>query len=96
MTFRVRIRASARDDIREAFDWYEQQSAGLGEQFVAELDHVFERLTSDPRIYQVVYKEVRRALTRRFPYGIYYLIDDNRVNILRVLHLARDPRKVRR
>ncbi|HLJ73174.1 MAG TPA: type II toxin-antitoxin system RelE/ParE family toxin [Thermoanaerobaculia bacterium] len=96
MTFRVRIRASARDDIREAFDWYDHQSAGLGDRFVGELDHVFERLTTDPRIYQVVHKEVRRALTRRFPYGIYYLIDDDRVNILRVLHLARDPMEFRR
>ena len=96
MTFRVRIRASARDDIRDAFDWYEDQSPGLGNEFVTELDRVISKLTTDPRIYQTVNKEVRRALARRFPYGIYYLVDEDRVNVLRVLHLARDPRKIRR
>jgi len=96
MTFRVRIRASARDDIRDAFDWYEDQSPGLGNEFVTELDRVISKLTTDPRIYQTVHKEVRRALARRFPYGIYYLVDEDRVNVLRVLHLARDPRKIRR
>jgi len=96
MTFRVRIHAGARDDIREAFDWYEDQSPGLGDQFVTELDRVMSRLSTDPRIYQTVNKEVRRALTRRFPYGIYYLVDEDRVNVLRVLHLARNPREIRR
>ena len=96
MTFRVRIRASARDDILEAFDWYEDQLPGLGDQFVVELDRVISRLSTDPRIYQSVHKEVRRALTRRFPYGIYYLVDQDRVNVLRVLHLARNPRAIRR
>jgi len=96
MTFRVRIRASAADDIREAFEWYEDQSPGLGAQFVTELDRVISRLSTDPRIYQSVYKEVRRGLTRRFPYGIYYLVDEDLVAVLRVLHLARDPREIRR
>ncbi len=70
MKFRVRIRSRARDDIREARDWYEQQSAGLGEEFGLELARVFTRLETEPRLYQVVHKQIRRALTRRFPYAI--------------------------
>jgi hypothetical protein len=41
MSFRVRIRSRALDDIRDARDWYEYQSLGLGEEFGLELDRVF-------------------------------------------------------
>jgi plasmid stabilization system protein ParE len=44
MTFRVRVRSPARDDIRDARDWYERQSSGLGEEFGHELDQVLVRI----------------------------------------------------
>lgn len=96
MTFRVRIRSRARDDMRDAHDWYEQQSPRLGDDFVRELDNVFARLETDPLIYQIVHRHIRRGLTRRFPYAIYYLVEGDRVSVLRVLHAARDPREFRR
>jgi plasmid stabilization system protein ParE len=42
-------------------------------------------------MYQVVHEQIRRALTRRFPYAIYFVIDEDRVSVLRILHQARDP-----
>jgi putative addiction module component (TIGR02574 family) len=35
MTFSLRVRARARDDIRGARDWYEKQSVGLGDRFLS-------------------------------------------------------------
>jgi plasmid stabilization system protein ParE len=96
MTFRVRIRARARDDIRDARDWYEQQSIGLGEEFGQELERVFARLATDPQLYQVIYKHIHRALTRRFPYAVYFVIDDDRVNVLRIFHQTRNPGTIAR
>jgi len=96
MTFHVRMRSRAREDIRDARDWYERQSPGLGDEFGRELAKVFARLETEPLIYQAVHREIRRALTRRFPYAVYYLVDKDRVNVFRVLHAARDPREIRR
>jgi len=36
-------------------------------------------------------KEIRRMLIRRFPYGIFYVVKDDAVVVLAVLHGRRDP-----
>jgi len=92
MKFRLRIRAAARDDLRDARDWYRMQSADLAERFAHEIGAVFSSVEERPLIYAKVYKDVRRAMTRRFPYGIYFVVEGDRISVLRVLHQARDPR----
>lgn len=46
-----------------------------------------------PLIYAVIYRNIRRATTRRFPYAIYFIVDNDRISVLRILHQARDPRE---
>ena len=54
------------------------------------------RIAEQSLLYQQVHREVRRALTRRFPYAVYFIVEGDRISILRVLHQARDPDEVRR
>lgn len=93
MSFRVTIRSRARDDIRAARDWYEEKSPGLAIRFAAEVDEVIIAIEEQPLIYAKIYLDVRRAMTHRFPYAIYFIVDGQRVAVLRVLHQARDPRE---
>lgn len=93
MTFRVTIRSRARDDIRAARDWYEEKSAGLGNRFGDEVDAVMLAIGDQPMIHAKIYHDIRRAMTRRFPYAIYFIVEGDRVAVLRVLHQARDPRE---
>jgi plasmid stabilization system protein ParE len=41
--------------------------------------------------HQVVYREVRRSIPRRFPYGVFYRIEQADVLVFAVVHLHRDP-----
>jgi plasmid stabilization system protein ParE len=95
MKFKVKIRERAEEDIREARDWYEQIAAGLGSRFGDELDAVIVSLGADALIYAPIYEDVRRAMTRRFPYAVYFVVEKDRVSVFRVLHQARDPREWR-
>jgi hypothetical protein len=45
-----------------------------------------------PLVYQIVEGDVRRPLTRRFPYGVFFPTEPRRIVVLAVLHTARDPR----
>ena len=38
------------------------------------------------------HKEIRAALTDRFPYGIYYFVEDAKIIVLAVFHLGRSPK----
>ncbi len=87
------VRSEAATDIEEAYIWYERRRRGLGADFLLCLEEVFGRLLRDPGLYPVVYRDVRRALVRRFPYGVFYLVEESRVVVLAVFHSSRDPKE---
>ena len=91
MKYELRLRRAARQDIQAARAWYERQVAGLGARFGDELSAALSSVQAQPLIYQVIHGAVRRAMTRRFPYAIYFIVDGYRIFVLRVLHQARDP-----
>ncbi len=82
---------AVRDEVDDAYRWYEQRRAGLGDDFLAAIEEVFQRLRATPEVHQVIYRDARRALPRRFPYSIIYRIHADRVEVLAVHHSRRDP-----
>jgi toxin ParE1/3/4 len=66
------IRPEAEADLVNARDWYERQREGLGAAFLLCVEEVLERIGRTPEIYTAVYHDIRRALTHRFPYAVYY------------------------
>ena len=91
MTFEVRIRPEAEQDLTEAALWYEQQQRGLGQDFLDEALAVFMRLEETPLGCELVHRSVRRALLRRFPFAVFSSFEED-VVILGVLHGSRHPR----
>ncbi|WP_437791344.1 type II toxin-antitoxin system RelE/ParE family toxin [Sorangium sp. So ce693] len=92
---RLIVRPSAELDIREAAEWYEDEEAGLGGQFVDELRHIVSRIRELPSQFPDVGRGTRRALLKRFPYAIYFLLrgeaDQRAAVILAILHQRRRP-----
>ena len=74
MIYRLIISPEAELDIQDAFKWYEQGSSGLGSEFVRAIDSCFALIGRNPFAYPKVYQQVRRALIRRFPYGVMYVV----------------------
>ena len=56
------------------------------------LDRVFATVVDRPESFPIVRGTVRRALARRFPYGVFFVVSDRDVAILAVVHARRDPR----
>jgi toxin ParE1/3/4 len=52
---------------------------------------IFRRIQANPNQYPVVHRNVRRALVRRFPYGVFYVVEGQRIVVLAVFHGSRDP-----
>ncbi len=88
---KVILRPLAELDVTEASEFYALIGPALARAFVHELRDQLARLADNPRLYQRVVGEVRRTLTRRFPFAIYYLIESDFVDVLAVLHTSRRP-----
>ena len=91
MKYEVLLRSEAETDIREAYQWYEMQAQGLGEEFIKAVDACLASVQRSPMAYSSIYRDIRRDLQRRFPYGIFYLIEADRVIVIACFHARRDP-----
>lgn len=91
MSRTISFKPEVTEDIQEAYDWYEDQTAGLGEQFVHAVDDCLEEIQENPGAFQIVFQSVRRALVRRFPYAIFYHVGDDNIVVIGCCHTSRDP-----
>ena len=91
MKYSLLVRPEAQADLAETQKWYEERAASLGRQFVEAVDDALASIIRNPLAFAVVRNVVRRALTKRFPYGILYLVETDTVVVLAILHQARDP-----
>ncbi len=93
MAYRLTVSDRAVREIGEAYEWYEEQVAGLGNEFIEALEAQFEVIARSPWQYAETQRGVRRALLSRFPYGVFYASKGDIVSVLSVVHTSRDPRR---
>ena len=93
MSRRLSVRPEAEAELAEAFDWYEDRVSGLGSAFLLCVDAAFSAILRAPQQYPKIHMIVRRALTRRFPYEIFFVEDADRVVVLSVFHAKRNPKR---
>ncbi|WP_415879455.1 type II toxin-antitoxin system RelE/ParE family toxin [Methylomonas sp. TEB] len=93
MAYRLKFSARALRETGEAQEWYESQSSGLGDEFIAALELQLKRLEQAPLLYAEVIPSVRRALLPRFPFGVFYVVHGDLVHVLAVVHDARNPNR---
>ena len=81
----------AEQELNEAAQYYERESAGLGGAFLAEAQRCCDAILQHPEAGQVAAGAVHRRLFRRFPYALLYTIRPNAIRILAVMNLKRRP-----
>jgi plasmid stabilization system protein ParE len=89
------VREPAQEDIREAVDWYERQSPGLGTELLRCLDACLSLIRRHPEMFPEVHRKSRMALLRRFPYIVIYRTNPKFIAVIAVMHGSRHPRRWR-
>ncbi len=61
------------------------------------MDAAIERMSANPRLFPVIYKNLRRALLRRFPYELMFIMEANEtLTVVACFHGSRDPARWQR
>ena len=89
------ILPSAREDLDTGYDFYDRQEQGLGKYFFESLFSDIEKLKIQGAGHQIVFG-YRRKLSEKFPYAIYYSVENNAVYVVAVLDCRRDPVWIRK
>jgi plasmid stabilization system protein ParE len=91
MTLRVVFRRPAKSEFEDAVAWYAERAPGLGDEFIREIEQAIESAAAAPQRYPVVLGDIRRAVTRRFPFAVYFRVRSNALVVVAVFHGRRNP-----
>jgi plasmid stabilization system protein ParE len=91
MKYKVIVRPEAEDDLKESFSWYEDKRRGLGYDFLLQVDAGINFINRNPEIHSIEYKGTMKHLIKRFPYKIIYLVEEEKIIIVAVIHSRRRP-----
>lgn len=83
------ISPGARADLAEIHGWYEEKQSGLGSRFLAAVAEVLDFVSRFPRGRPKVHNDVRRANLNVFPYALFYLYEENVIQVLAVQRQSR-------
>jgi len=86
-----RFHPEAEHELQEAVEYYEDIESGLGYDLSVEVYSTIQRAVAYPRAWPVLVGEIRRALVRRFPYGVLYSEEEGTLLVVAVMNLHREP-----
>jgi plasmid stabilization system protein ParE len=96
ISFRVEFTFAAEVEVLEAFLWYETIKQGLGEDFKRSVNSKIELIQQNPQAYSFIYKKIRSAKIKTFPYNIIYRVFDSKIQIIAIFHHSRNPKEWRK
>ncbi len=89
MKYVLKYRREAEKDLDETKTYYASISPLVTDNFFAEFFETISFILQEPTLFQIRYRKVRIAPMYRFPYGVHYIINQDQIIILRVLHYKR-------
>jgi plasmid stabilization system protein ParE len=90
MSLPVVLRPLAHADAQQIHAELEAKTLGLGDSFLDRLQETLEQIEAMPEMYGEVWGTVRAARLRRFRHVIYYRVLVERVEVIAIMHGARD------
>ena len=87
----IRFSSDADAELAEARQWYAHQREDLDLEFMDSVTEALTRVVRNPHVYPIVYRNLRRAVVRRFPFAIFFDIREDEIQVIAVYHSRRDP-----
>ena len=72
MSYTLHFRPEVEKDLITGYLWYEEKRRGLGEEFLRIFYSQLRDISSNPLIFRIVRKEIRRSILKKFPYAVYF------------------------
>ncbi len=88
---RIDVHPEVYEELEEARSWYEEHAAGLGDDFLDEIERAIAAIKKAPEAWPVYSDATRRFLVHRFPFAILYRFDENKIELVAAMHQRRKP-----
>ena len=94
--YQIELLQTASLDLLESYNWYEEQSMGLGDRFIKEVDNCLGTVSENPLLFSIQFSGIYRfAMLKHFPFRVVYRIDEANeiVYVSAIFHMSRDPKR---
>ena len=91
---KTRFLPEADAELAEARIWYGLQRDGLDGELMLRIDQTLRRISDTPNRFPRVYRQLRRAIVRQFPFAIFYEVAKDEIVVFAVFHSRRDPKQL--
>lgn len=88
---RVEFHPEALAEFRAAAEYYATRQTGLGDRFVNAVEAAVAHVVAAPESWRIIEDNIRRCLTKVFPYAVLYSIEPDHILIVAVMHCSREP-----
>jgi plasmid stabilization system protein ParE len=92
VTLPVEFALEAEAELYAAEQWYGGPAAPPAQAFLRAIHARLADIQRFPASHQLVYRNLRRAPLRRYPYAIIYRVERERIVVVSIFHVRRDPR----
>ncbi|MBP6686286.1 MAG: type II toxin-antitoxin system RelE/ParE family toxin [Lacibacter sp.] len=96
MAFKIVVRSDVWIDVESAIDWYNHEVTGLGQRFFQSFEQAKIKIVANPYHNSFVTKQVRRCPVKKFPYSVLYVVEEDTIYVLAVIHRRRSNAYIRK
>jgi hypothetical protein len=94
MTRILVVSTASEADLAKGVSWYNRIRQGLGNSLVLCVEEALDRILEHPEAFPVIQPGVRRAIVRRFPYGVLFRVRPKRIEVEAIFPLRSDPARL--
>lgn len=95
MKYIVNYSAGAMQDVTEIIDWYAKKSLAAASNFLLQLKKSEKRISNNPNLFRVFKKNYKKANISRYPFSVFFKLEETTVTILAIIHFARSNKYVK-
>jgi toxin ParE1/3/4 len=95
MTPRLLLEPEAEAEFLEAGRWYAARNPAIAVAFRNSVERTLDAVEQAPQQFPIALRDIRKALVRRFPYVVYYVILSDVISVIAIIHGRREPRRWR-
>lgn len=90
-TFKIELSDEAENDFDSSYEYYFDDSPKLAYTFFQRINISLENIRKAPSSFPVVHKNLRKYTVRKFPFVIYYQVEEFVIKVIAIFHTSRNP-----
>jgi len=90
--FKIELSDEAESDFDNSYEYYFDESPKVADTFFQRINISLENIKKSPNSFPLVHKTLRKYTVSKFPFVIYYQIEDVSIKVIAIFHTSRNPK----